>query len=98
MELNLILLGSILMIVTPFITAQVKTWLKKTSITDEMRKLVTAFSPVVYSGIAWIIDTLLIGINPFNSEGLTVFLITLTGSLVGAKGRDILKYALKRGA
>jgi hypothetical protein len=87
--MSYILLGLILVALTPIITAAVK----KYAINN---KALSAVMPLILTAVVWLGDALLTGINPFSDPGMMDgLLVLLAGSLSGAKVRDVYKHLLK---
>lgn len=88
---HLVLLGLLLAGSTPTIIAAIKQYAIN-------NPAVSAVVPFVLSALAWIGDALLTGLNPFSEDGMTLLIVSLTGSLAGAKGRDVVKHTFKKAA
>ena len=91
MEQHLIILGLVLAGLTPAITAAVKKWILN-------NPALSSLMPAILTAIAWFGDSLIMGISPFGEAGLAMLVAALTGSLAGAKGRDVYKHTMKKAA
>ena len=88
---HLIVMGLILAILTPTMTAAIKKYAKNI-------KALSALMPVILTAIAWMGDSLISGVPPMGPEGMELLIAYLSGSLVGAKARDVVKYTMKQAA
>ena len=88
---HLIVMGLLLAILTPTITAAIKKYAKNI-------KALSALMPVILTAIAWMVDSLVSGVSPLGPEGMEVLIAALSGSLAGAKARDVVKHTLNKAA
>ncbi len=82
---HLIVLGLILMSVTPALTAYLKRFWDKNPLWSNL-------APIAYSAIGWIVDSLVVGIVPWSSNGWEILIVALGGAGMGKWGRDAFKY------
>jgi len=82
---HLVVLGLILAILTPTLTAAIKKYAVNS-------KVLSALMPVIFTAIAWMGGSLVSGMSPFGPEGMEVLIAALSGSLGGAKLRDVFKH------
>lgn len=83
--LHLIVLGLILMSVTPVLTGYLKQFWDKNPMWSNL-------APLSYSVIGWVVDSLVVGIIPWSSGGLEILIVALGGASMGKWGRDAFKY------
>lgn len=87
--MSYIILGLILVALTPIIIAAVKKYAVN-------NKILSALMPLILTSVVWVGDTLIAGIGLGSDAALEGLVILLAGSLAGAKGRDIFKHTLKK--
>lgn len=85
---HLIILGLALAAATPAIIAFLKVKVVN-------NPALSAVMPFALTAITWVGDALISGVNPFGEAGLSMLIAALSGSLVGAKGRDVWKYGIR---
>jgi hypothetical protein len=83
--LNLIVTGALLTALTPILIGALKDFWGGNPLTS-------ALAPFALTLLGWLADALLNGLVPWSPDGLTILVAALTGSLTGAKGRDIAKH------
>lgn len=87
---HMMILGLALAGATPAIVA----WMKAKVINHPGLSAVMPFAITV---VVWLGDALMSGVSPFGDAGLAMLITALTGSLAGAKGRDVYKHTMNGG-